>query len=172
MIDKDTLFQIGEINKTHGVGGELSFTYKIDFDELMELDHLIIERDGIFVPFFIDSLRPKSGTTALIKFEDVNDDMEARTFIGTQIFVDQSVVIDSNDDEFSLDMFIGFTITDQEAEFVGTIIDVDISTENALFVVESNNDEVLIPASESYMTNIDMENRTIDCVFPEGLIGL
>jgi len=172
MIEKSTLFEVGEINKTHGVSGEMSFISKLDTEDFIELDCFFIERDGIVVPFYIESMRRKTASSGLIKFVGINSDDEAREFVGAALFVHESFIINSNDDEFSLDFFIGFSITDSDAGFTGLIVDIDESTDNALLIVESNDEEFLIPASESYMLNIDMERKCIECSLPSGLLGL
>lgn len=172
MIDKSTLFEIGEINKTHGVSGEMSFITKSDIDDLLELEYFFIERDGLIVPFYIESMRRKSNSSGLVKFVGVSADDQAREFVGALLMVNESFIVASDNDEISLDFFIGFTITDDEAGVIGVIIDVDDSTDNALFVVENGDDEILIPASESYMLNIDMERKIIECSLPSGLLGL
>ena len=77
-----------------------------------------------------------------------------------------------NESDFTLDYFIGFTITDSHAGTLGTITAVDDSTENVLFVVDHKGDELLIPANDDFITQIDSENQTIHMQLPEGLIGL
>jgi 16S rRNA processing protein RimM len=50
---------------------------------------------------------------------------------------------------------------------------VDDSTENVLLVInDEKGEELLIPAVESFIKDIDMEERKIRVELPEGLIGL
>ena len=57
MISLDEIFPIGQINKPHGVNGELSFTFSSDVFDTEEIPYLIMEIEGIPVPFFIDEYR-------------------------------------------------------------------------------------------------------------------
>lgn len=51
MITSDEIIEIGAFVKPHGVKGEISA--QIDYEiDLQELKCLIIDIDGIFVPFF------------------------------------------------------------------------------------------------------------------------
>ena len=49
---------------------------------------------------------------------------------------------------------------------------VDQSTANALFVVETESGEVLIPVAEEYITGIDHDRKIISLKLPEGLLDL
>ena len=55
MIKKETVYKIGKIGKPHGVNGEVSFHFDDDVFDRTEADYLILEIDGILVPFFISS---------------------------------------------------------------------------------------------------------------------
>ncbi len=55
---------------------------------------------------------------------------------------------------------------------VGTIEDVDLSTQNALFIVCNPEGTVYIPISEDFIDNIDTENRVIQMTLPEGIVNL
>ena len=59
MILRDELIAIGRYNKPHGVAGEISATIDVDIDTLKELSCLVSDIDGIFVPFFVNSCRPR-----------------------------------------------------------------------------------------------------------------
>lgn len=50
MILEKELFKAGKINKTHGVSGELNCA--IDADTIDRAEYMVLDMDGIFVPFF------------------------------------------------------------------------------------------------------------------------
>ena len=52
MIKKEEVYRIGQIGKPHGVKGELSFHFEDDVFDRTDADNLILEVDGILVPFF------------------------------------------------------------------------------------------------------------------------
>ena len=56
---------------------------------------------------------------------------------------------------------------------VGEIVDVDETTENALFIVCRNDgSQVAIPAVDDLITTMDMTARVIDMDLPEGLLSI
>lgn len=62
MIKLTEIAEAGIFNKPHGIKGEISAT--LDFDiELDSVECIIIAVDGIFVPFFLESVRPKTAET-------------------------------------------------------------------------------------------------------------
>ena len=64
-------------------------------------------------------------------------------------------------------------INNQNEQCIGTVSSVDDSTENVLLVInDEKGEELLIPAVESFIKDIDMEERKIRVELPEGLIGL
>ena len=58
-----------------------------------------------------------------------------------------------------------------DGSFVGTITDIDDSTENWLFILQQENGkEVMIPAHEDFITEIRQEEKVIVVDLPIGLI--
>ena len=78
MILRDELIAIGRYNKPHGVAGEISATIDVDIDTLKELSCLVSDIDGIFVPFFVNSCRPKSQETVLLTIDGMRIIGQAR----------------------------------------------------------------------------------------------
>ena len=66
MIKKESVYKIGKIGKPHGVDGEVSFHFDDDIFDRVVADYLILEIDGILVPFFLDEYRFKNDETALV----------------------------------------------------------------------------------------------------------
>jgi 16S rRNA processing protein RimM len=172
MITKDEIFPIGQINKPHGVNGEMSFSFTTDVFDTEEVPYLIFDIQGIFVPFFIAEYRFKSNETALIKLEGVISDEKARSFAGLTVYLPKKYLEQVEDTEIELDYFVGFTLIDQQAGELGVILEVDQTTENALFVIEKNDDELLIPVGDDYIVEIDHDNKKMIVNLPEGLLEL
>ena len=173
MIKREDLIKIGQFNKPHGIKGEISFTFTNDIFDESECEFLICEIDGIFVPFVIESYRFKSNATALIKFESVETDTQAKLFTNLDVYFPKQYLKEEASSEItSWDYFIGYTLADDTLGNIGSIIDVDETTINVLFIVERAGEEILIPASEDLITGIDTENKIIKIAIPEGLIDL
>ncbi len=173
MILKDEVFPIGQVIKPHGVNGEMSFNFTSDVFDTENIEFLIIEIQGILVPFFIEEYRFKSESTGLIKFEGVESDDQARVFSGLTLFVQKKYLDKVEDAETELDYFVGFHLVDEIKGELGLITEVDQTTENALFVIDNGSDnELLIPVGDDYIREIDHENKRILVRLPEGLLEL
>ncbi len=172
MITKEQVFPIGQINKPHGIHGEMSFSFTSDVFDRVDLPFFIFEVDGIMVPFSVETYRFKTASTGILKLEGVANEQEARTFSGLPIYVQNEYLDVVENTEIELDYFVGFMLIDAEKGELGIIQEVDQTTENALFVIQKEDDELLIPVGDEYIQEIDHELKTITVVLPEGLLDL
>ena len=168
MIKQEEVYKIGRLGKAHGVKGEVSFQFDDDVFDRVDADYLILDIDGILVPFFMEEYRFRSDSTALVKFEDVNTQERARELTNCDVYF--PISLSDEDAPLSYSFFIGFAIVDAESgRQVGRISAVDDQTANILFELE---DGTLIPASEELITEIDQNASIITMRLPEGLLDL
>jgi 16S rRNA processing protein RimM len=173
MIRREELIKIGQFNKPHGVRGELSFTFTDDVFDRGESPYIVCCIDNIFVPFFIEEYRFKTGTTALIKLADVESDEAARDFTNLEVFYPKTYYVENDEEATPDDYFIGFTINDITHGALGEVTAIDDSTINVLFVVTTPDDrELLIPVQEAFVRAIDEEERIIHMDLPDGLLDM
>lgn len=169
MIKKEDVYKIGVIGKPHGVKGELNFTFTDDSFDREEVDYLIFLLEGIFVPFFIESYRFRSDDTAIIKFEDIYTADRAKMYSNVDVYLPLKYA-DESDEIPSWSFFEGFQVIDEQHGELGIVSHVDDTTLNTLFVVEKEGDEMLIPANEAFITNLDRKKRILYVAIPEGLL--
>jgi 16S rRNA processing protein RimM len=175
MILREEVAKIGRFNKPHGVKGELSFSYTNDSFDGAEQPFLICELDGILVPFRLEECRYTSGSAALVKLKSIDSEEKARRLANQDVYFPKNQLpAESSDPDpaSNWESFIGFSLIDAQAGLVGIICDVDDSTINTLFIVECPNGELLIPASEAIITQIDTAGRKIYFDLPDGLLEL
>ncbi|WP_294745869.1 ribosome maturation factor RimM [uncultured Prevotella sp.] len=169
MIKKETVYKIGCIGKAHGVKGEVSFMFDDDVFDRVDADYLVLELDGILVPFFMEEYRFRSDSTALVKFEDIDTQDRARELTNCDVYFPRQLA-DDDDEELSWTFLVGFDIVEAKTDKkVGVIASIDDSTANILFELE---DGRLIPASEELITDIDKDKKTITINLPEGILDL
>lgn len=170
MIKKEEVFKIGVINKPHGVKGEVSFSFTDDiFDRVEDCDYLILMMDGILVPFFWEEYRFKSDNVALVKFEGIDTAERARMFTNVEVYFPKKYM-DEQDEITSWNFFVGFQVNDVRHGALGEIVDVDDATMNVLFVIEKEGEELLLPAHEEFILDLDKKNRVLIVEIPEGLL--
>ncbi len=165
---KEEVYKIGKLGKAHGIKGEVTMHVDDDVFDRVDAEYLILELDGIMVPFFMEEYRFKTDETALIKFDGIDTMERARELTGADVFFPRSKAADDDSNELSYAQLVGYTIINaNNGKTVGEIALIDEQTINIMFELT---DGTLIPASEELITDINTENRTITLNIPEGLL--
>lgn len=168
------LIEIGSVQRTHGVNGELQVSWVNDFypDE-HTLESVFIEIDGIPIPFFIKSLRSKGGSSSLIKLEDVDSITAAEELAGSKVFAYIVAKSHQENDEIYIEDLIGFQLFDQRGVLLGSIIGYDDYAGNTVFTVQHlSGKEIIIPVTPELVSDVDEEKKQVFVEVPEGLIDL
>ncbi|MBQ7423084.1 MAG: 16S rRNA processing protein RimM [Prevotella sp.] len=173
MIKPEDVYKIGRIGKPHGVKGETTLQFSDDVFDRTEAEYLFLEIEGILVPFFIEEYRFRNDSLALIKFCDIDTEKQARELTGCNVFFPRSLADDDSNTP-SWAQIVGFRLIDIHInKVVGTVQRVDDSTINILFEVHTEDGkDVLIPASEDLITDIDTEKQEIRIELPDGILDL
>lgn len=171
MIRREDVYKIGKIGKPHGVSGEVNMAFDDDVFDRTDADCLILEIDGILVPFFMEEYRFRSDSTMLVKFCDIDTQDEARALTGCEVYF-LRIHADSEAEVATWNEIVGFSLVDEvSGSVVGTVTGVDDSTANILFEVETaGGDELLIPAHDELVSDFDRDRRTITMRLPEGIL--
>lgn len=166
---KEDLYRIGKLGKPHGVKGEINFLFDDDVFERVDADYLILQLDGIMVPFYLEEYRFKSDEVALVKFESIDTQERAAELTNTEVFFPRSLA-EEEEHDFTYAELVGYKLVDANTgSNVGVIASVDDSTDNILFELENG---ALIPAPEELIEEVDQDARTITMSLPEGLLEL
>ncbi len=164
---KEEVYKIGRLGKAHGIKGEVTMQVDDDIFDRTDAEYLVLELDGIMVPFFMEEYRFKSDETALIKFEGVDTQERARELTGTDVYF-PTPSISSDMEDLSYAMLVGFNVIDANSgKEVGEIAFIDEQTINIMFELT---DGTLLPASEELIEGVDVENKTVTLNIPEGLL--
>lgn len=175
MIEKKDITPIGKFQKTHALKGELNAILDIDPEYFLTGNPLIVEIDGIFVPFYAETIRNKGTYSYLIKLQGIDQEETAREFVNKEILM---LTKDADDwldaEEEDIDGFIGYSVINKLTdENIGKIEFINQETENILFgIKDSNSDIFYIPAVEDFISEIDYEGKRIKMDLPEGLLEI
>lgn len=171
MIFKKDILKIGRTQKPHGIKGEINILFqKAEYADL-DTEFYFLEIDGIPVPFFVEEFTFSTDVQARVKFEDISDEKHASRFANLDVYIPREALNDAPvSEERGWDFFIGYSVVDQNGVNLGEIEHVDMQTINTLFIVKNGEEELLIPATEDFITAIDEKNNIIEMNLPEGLI--
>jgi 16S rRNA processing protein RimM len=169
MIKKEEVYRIGRLGKTHGVRGEISFLLDDDVFDRTDADYLILDIDGILVPFFFEEYRFKTDSNALIKFDGIDTQERARELTGCDVYFPRSLA-DEDETSVSWAELVGYSLIDSNTgNTIGEIVAIDDTTINILFELT---DGKLIPASDELIQHIDTKQHQIEINLPEGILEL
>lgn len=173
MIKKEDVYKIGRLGKPHGVKGEISFQFSDDIFDVVDADYLLLEIDGILVPFFMEEYRFRSDEIALMKFEDIDNDDRARELTGCDVYFPRAHG-EADEVRLTWSEIVGYQVIDNASHRpVGTITHVDESTINTLFVLSTDEgNELLVPAGADMIADVDKDKRVIIMDIPDGLLDL
>ncbi len=174
MIEKDDLLPVGKFQRTHALKGELNALLDIDPEYFEEENPLIVDMDGIMVPFYLDTVRPKGASSFLIKLDGVDSEESARQFVNKAIYAGRESLSEFIGEEYRIaEDMEGYRVIDETLGELGVLSHIDDSTENALLVVDTpDGGELLIPAVDDFILSVDDDNATVFTAVPQGLIDL
>ncbi len=184
MIRSEEVFQIGRLTRTHGVQGEMELQFTDDAFDRGTADYVVLLIDGIFVPFFFEEYRFKNHDAALIKFEEVHSEVEARPLVGLPVYYPHEALADVPEGEIrSLQHFVGYTVllpdagAPQDGEMatrhLGTVEHVSTTASTALLTVRTDDGkEVFLPFHEDFVLAFDRRARYLLLNLSDDLLTL
>lgn len=174
MIRQTEVFPFGKITKARGLHGEVELQMTEDVFENGDAEYVVLQCDGLLVPFFWEEYRYKNDTTLLIRFEDIENGQAAAHIVGCQAYYPYAHLHETDEDEFpTLQRLCGYRVTNAEGEVIGTIKEVDDSSVNLLLIVTTpQGNEVLLPLHDDLIIDYDNKERVLKMEIPKGLLDL
>jgi 16S rRNA processing protein RimM len=172
LINKSNCRFIGVLAKLHGYKGEFLLVSDVFLDEeITNWESVFFEIEGLLVPFFIESLKITSDTSALVCFAGINSPDEAREFISCKVF--QLTSLTENTENYNeFNELSGYTVIDQKAGVIGEIDRIVDYNQNFLFRVLKKKREILIPVNEKIIVKVNHKRKEVLIAAPEGLLEL
>ena len=170
------MIAVGRIGRIFGNDGGVMVTLYTNFpDDCSSQEPLCVVIDKLAVPIFYSSFERRGQAGAVVRFDDIDTERRAEEFlVGRELFIEDSG--NDEDDEFYMEDLIGFAaeVIDEQGVRVaeGHVVDYYDSEANPLFGLELGGREVLVPAVEEFIVQIDFEGERIVFLLPEGLMEL
>lgn len=170
---KEDCFYLGKIVKKYSFKGELLAKLDTDEPDLYDsLDAVFIDLRGNLVPFFIEACQLHKSDLLRLKLEDVNSEADADALMKTELYLPLELLPKLEGDKFYFHEVIGFSVKDKNFGDVGILKGINDSTSQALFEINRDGIEILIPMNDHFIDRVDRKNKTIIVDTPEGLIDL
>ena len=170
---KEECFYLGKIVAKFSFKGEVLI--KLDTDEpetYTEMESVLVEYNENLVPFFIERSYLHKSTLLRAKFEDIDTEEDAEDMIGTEVYLPLTMLPELPEDKFYFHEIIGFDVIDAEHGNIGKIVSINDTTSQALFEIDKDGKQILIPMNDEFIDKLDKKNKTIHVITPEGLVDL
>ena len=166
----ENLLQVGVITTTHGIRGEVKVFPTTDdprrFEELpsilldtgKELCELEMQRVKYFKQFVI------------LKFRDVHDINEIEPYKGKSLYVTRDMAVPLEENEYYIADLIGMDVFLEDGSLFGRIKDVLETGANDVYIVQTQEKEVLIPAIKDCILQVDVESNKMVIHLMKGLV--
>ncbi|MCB0465784.1 MAG: 16S rRNA processing protein RimM [Aequorivita sp.] len=172
-MQKENCFYLGKIVKKYSFKGELLIKLDTDEPELFtKMESVFVEQHKSLIPFFIENSSLHKSELLRVKFEEVDNEQDADALIGAALYLPLDFLPKLSGNQFYYHEIIGFTVEDASFGSIGTITGVNDTTAQALFEIDHNGKEVLIPINDEFIEKVDRASKTIFLTTPEGLIDI
>jgi 16S rRNA processing protein RimM len=170
MTSKD-LVTIGQILKPFGLKGEVRVRSLSDvpgrFERLTEV--LLEAPSGEILSTSVHHIRADQNSY-VIGFEAFATPEQAASFRGAWIKITRDKTASLPDGQYFEDDLIGMTVKTEDGEPLGTLNEVLDVPSHAVFVVQGDRGEILIPASKELVLSVDVPHRTMTVRLIEGML--
>ncbi len=168
---------VGRVVKAHGITGELAVDVRTDDPDERFAPGMTLRarpsRGGPQREYVIESAREHSGRL-LVRLEGVADRNAAEALRGNIFLVDTADLPPIDDpDEFYDHQLEGLAVVTTDGTVVGNVNEVLHTAAGELLSVTSEaGAEVLVPFVGAIVTEVSLQNQTIEIDPPDGLLDL
>ena len=163
--------EIGQIVNTNGLKGMLKVKpLTDDITRFNDLKSVFIQKDSELLEFKIQDVK-YSKNMVLLKLEDINSINEAEKYKNLYIKINRKDAVKLDKNSYFIVDIIGSEVLTEENEILGKITEVLELKSNDVYVVKNaEGKEILLPAIEEVIKDIDIENKRVIIHLMEGLI--
>ena len=156
---------VGQIVNTHGVRGELKVQRTNNEDFNRAINYYIGDSDDVYE---VESVRIRNHL-AFIKLKGFNNINEVIKFKSKYIYINESDLVALPDDTFYIKDLIGMNVLNHDGKKVGSIVDVLTYAANDVYLVQTQQGNLAIPAVKEFIKRIDLQNKSIYVDLIEGM---
>ena len=160
-------FPIGKVVRVHGLKGHLKvIPYGETFSSL-EAGEMITAflQDGSSLYLTIMEIRPHQ-KAFLLRSLEINTVEKARVLVGAEFSVPESRLAPTAPDEFYWFQLIGLEVVSTDGRQLGTLQEIIETGSNDVYVVCEGDNEILVPAIEQVVLEVDLQRRRMTVDLP------
>ncbi len=160
--------EVGKVNNTHGIKGELKFTlWCDDINYLKQLNVLYLDDKGE-KPVKIISVRPQKNI-AILKLENINTIEQAEALKGRVLYCNRDDAVIDENANYIADIIGCYVVDVDTEEEYGQVKDVLNYGSCDIYDIESWGKHTLVPATPDIVKEINTEYQVIRIKKMKGL---
>lgn len=170
---KDECFYLGQIVSKFSFKGELQIKLDTDEPELYKnLESIFVDYRNKLIPFFVEKSNLQKSSLLRVKLEEVNEEADADDLLKRNVYLPLTKLPKLGGNKFYYHEVIGYKAVDATHGEIGTIKFINDQTMQALFFIDFNDKEIIIPVNDRFIQKVDKEEHIIYFQTPEGLIDM
>jgi len=163
--------EIGQIVNTNGLKGNLKVKpLTDDITRFEDLESVYIQKGKELIEFNIQDVKYIKNMV-ILKLEGIDNIDEAEKYKNFYIKINRENAVELEDDSYFIVDIIGCEVYTDSNQLLGKVIDVFSTGSNDVYTVKnSEGKEILLPAIEDVIKDVDIQNKKITVELMEGLI--
>lgn len=171
MNSDDQFVNIGVVVKPHGIRGEVCVLPTTDWPEQFQSGRTIRLYKTGQAPcsMTLERVRVKHNQF-IIKFELIDERSDAELLRGWNVQIRESERPELPEGTYYVSELVGMRAVSTRGESLGVLTDVIQNTAQDIYILDRDGKEILIPAVQEFVKEIQIENRLIVIDAIEGLL--
>ena len=163
--------QVGVITQTHGVRGEVKvFPTTDDANRFTELKKVYLDTGKELLKLEIQNVKFFK-QFVILKFKGIDNINDIEKYKRCPLLIDRKDAVELEEDEYFIADLIGLDVVLEDDSAFGTLKDVLETGANDVYIIDTNeHGEVLIPAIEECVLEVDIEANKMKIHLMNGLI--
>lgn len=165
------LLNLGVVIGTHGLRGDLKVRgYDKDVRLLSQVHQLVLLREDETVRVCACGKADLHKGNVVLHFTGIDDVSSAQPLVGCEVAVRREDIPVLPAGEYYWHQLKGLTASDRRLGIIGCIEDVFTTAAHDIYVIVGSYGEVLVPAVDVFLVEVDLQKRCVLFDLPEGLI--
>lgn len=169
---KDDCYFLGKITRRHGLQGNVFLKLDTDQPEMYQkLNSILVEINGLLVPFFVAKQSWSKGDTLIISFKNSTEALVDQS-LGKDVYMPLSTLPKLTGNKFYYHEVVGFEIREEDGKTCGTIVSINDQTAQHYFYLDLAGKQIVIPIIKDWIQELNREEKYLKMALPEGLMDV
>jgi 16S rRNA processing protein RimM len=165
------LLEVGVIAGTHGLRGDLKIRTLPTGDLALPGARVVYLKDSQGSLTRYDAVRSTPHKqNILLRLSGLENLDAVERLIGSSVWMDKSALPELEDDQYYWSDLEGLAVIDQQQGHIGQVAGMFTTPAHDILEVDGQRGEVLIPAIEPFLVDVDRDKKQLHVDLPEGLI--